>query len=180
MSAPWRRNSGQVDGGTMAIAVRRKPKLEDAAGVQLPVAAEPKEGGWLHYGDCRAPEAGPGDARPRLRPLPLPRSLAHWRLAAVLHASAEWWPGTTSVVCGRLMLPFDANCAVWIRLLLPNCLILHCSGGPQATVPFPWLDVLLHSVGTWSATVRRIIACDEVLTTPAPALKELRYKRSLQ
>ena len=59
LSAPWRRKPGMADGCTMAIAVRRKPDLEDAAGVQLPAAAELREVDGT-FGVCRAPEAAWG------------------------------------------------------------------------------------------------------------------------
>ena len=75
MSALLRRNSGQADGGTMAIAGHRKPYLEEAAGVQLPAAAELRESGWftMAFAVRRKPTGG---CVAILRPVPLPRSLA--------------------------------------------------------------------------------------------------------
>ena len=59
----------------MAIAVHRKPNLEEAAGVQLPAAAELRESGWLTMAIAvrRKPTGG---CVASLRLVPLPRSLA--------------------------------------------------------------------------------------------------------
>ena len=91
----------------MAIAVWRKPELS-----AQPLAAELGKGGRLHYGDCRAPEAGSvGCGHAAALSLAAPRA-AGWRACTPARAGGPS-PNPLGGACGWLMLPAAAAIA-WL------------------------------------------------------------------
>ena len=119
--------SGEEGGTfTMAIAVRGKLELPG-----LTMAAELGAGGWLHYGDCRAPDVETEEcgscASP---PSPGPRSL-HCGVAADLQASAARWPG--HALC-RGVWPADVACRCELRGQVTGCTDSRAARRPAAVL----------------------------------------------
>ena len=127
-----------ADGCAMAIAVRRMPELGNAADVQLPAGAELGDGGWWHYGDCRAPEAGTGGCTAACR-LPPPAVALRLLCGGDVRARLRgWWPGPAR--CGSWLADAAIRCELrglnWLlRFNRPLGGPVLCDG-PQ--VAFAW------------------------------------------